>query len=72
MKCNLTCIPLLVASFVVFSCGSPKENDTGTTPAEAAKTVDTPKVTSARPAHWGYEGEDGPDKWSALSAAYNL
>jgi carbonic anhydrase len=35
------------------------------------QTADSVKPT-ARPAHWGYEGEDGPEKWSELSPVYSL
>jgi carbonic anhydrase len=28
--------------------------------------------TSARPVHWGYEGEDGPTNWASLSPVYAL
>lgn len=45
---------------------------TGTSEASprAADSVDT--KTSARPVHWGYEGEDGPQAWATLSPAYAL
>src|SRR5688572_20508283 len=36
-----------------------------------ADTVKTEPV-SARPAHWGYAGEDGPTAWATLSPVYAL
>jgi carbonic anhydrase len=73
MKRNFLSLLLLVSTVFLFSCGSPKENDTSTTTPDAAQPEDTPSISSsARPVHWGYEGEDGPDKWSSLSPAYNL
>jgi carbonic anhydrase len=73
MKSNFPSLLVFVSTIFLFSCGSPKENDTSTTTPAAAQPVDTPaKSSSARPVHWGYEGEDGPDKWSSLSPVYNL
>jgi len=60
-----------IAITCVVSCNS---NPTGTT--EQTATVDpAPDQTapaSARPVHWGYEGEDGPDHWASLSPVYAL
>lgn len=33
---------------------------------------DQPTVATDRPAHWGYSGENGPEKWAKLSPAYAL
>jgi len=32
----------------------------------------TPAPLSARPVHWGYDGDDGPANWSSLSPVYAL
>jgi len=39
-------------------------------PHETRKPLPPGAETSARPAHWGYEGEDGPSHWASLNAAY--
>ncbi len=40
------------------------------TAADAPATKAAPAADSARPAHWGYEGEDGPPYWPKLSPVY--
>lgn len=44
------------------------------TKEESSTPQDQPSVapTSARPVHWGYEGEDGPGNWASLSPVYAL
>jgi len=62
----LTWITLLGAYF--YSC-KPKTNEV----AEATTVSDsTVAPASARPVHWGYEGEDGPSNWASLSPVYAL
>lgn len=39
-------------------------------PKPATVAVAAPPAESARPAHWGYEGELAPAKWGSLSPAY--
>lgn len=44
---------------------------------ETARVADTalptpPSTASARPVHWTYSGEDGPESWARLSPAYAL
>jgi len=63
---------LLVSAFVVatIGCGQQagqeaEQQDAATQPKDTAKA-------SARPAHWGYDGEDGPAHWASLSETYNL
>jgi carbonic anhydrase len=38
--------------------------------SDASATKAVPASDSARPAHWGYEGEDGPPYWPKLSPVY--
>jgi carbonic anhydrase len=45
---------------------APKELESS--PATATPAAST--ATSARPAHWGHEGEHGPAKWGSLNPAY--
>ncbi len=53
---------------LVWSCtNKPKENDETTTHAVDSTAV---QQTSARPVHWGYEGENGPTMWASLSPVY--
>jgi carbonic anhydrase len=54
---------------LLWSCtNKPKENDETTTHAVDSTPV---QQTSARPVHWGYEGENGPTKWASLSPVYS-
>lgn len=60
---------LIVASFVTLLL-------TQCSPKDKAKPESTdtnpPSASSARPVHWGYEGEDGPANWATLSPVYAL
>ena len=64
--------PILVVGIAVtlmVSCNSkPAETSEQTTVADTVK----PAPVSARPAHWGYAGEEGPTAWATLSPAYAL
>lgn len=69
MRNNHLSFICLAAAFT-FQCASkPTE-----TPPPADPPSDTTPVerTSARPVHWGYEGEDGPSGWAKLSPTYAL
>ncbi|WP_077348861.1 carbonic anhydrase [Algoriphagus sp. A40] len=65
--------PILAMGIALAFLGSCNSKPAETT-ADAVTTVDTIASTpvSARPAHWGYEGEDGPAAWATLSPAYAL
>lgn len=55
---------------LLWSCtNKPKESDETTT--HAVDSTTSPQ-TSARPVHWGYEGENGPTKWASLTPVYAL
>jgi len=56
-----------LSSALLASCTS-KPTDSSEASATKADSVD--KKVSARPAHGGYEGEDGPQAWATLSPAY--
>lgn len=51
-----------------FNC-TPKPAETAN---QTADSVQATASTSARPAHWGYEGEDGPAQWASLTPVYAL
>ena len=53
------------------ACNAP-EQDQKNTSAAAPATQTKDSTPSARPAHWAYEGEDGPAFWANLSPAYAL
>lgn len=60
----------LMASLAWFTCTTKmQEHDSG---AAAPAEVGQPQNSSARPVHWGYEEEDGPENWASLSPAYRL
>lgn len=63
---KLTHIILVISIVTIASCSSK--------PTESTVSTDTVKTApvSARPVHWGYEGEDGPTAWAALSPVYAL
>ncbi|MFZ2905569.1 MAG: carbonic anhydrase family protein [Cyclobacteriaceae bacterium] len=68
MNCKLLSFGFGMLAISVTSCtNKPKE----ATEPVAADSV-APAPTSARPAHWGYAGEDGPGTWATLSPAYAL
>ena len=59
------------AAFVVMLIGCTlKESDT----SESSSSPESSREisASARPVHWGYEGEDGPGNWASLSPVYAL
>ena len=69
---NLNSTPIVVMGIAVALLASCNSKPTET--AEQTSDTDTVKAApvSARPAHWGYAGEDGPTAWSTLSPAYAL
>ncbi len=57
---------------LVVSCGQqPQESAEQATSADT-KTTAQAAPASARPAHWGYDGNDGPSNWASLSPVYAL
>ena len=59
---------ILLSAFIL-SC-KPKASEPVT--SEPAADSVKPQPTSARPVHWGYSGEEGPQNWAALSPVYAL
>ncbi len=64
---------LFVAVLFIISCQqkASKEETNAVTADTTAKVAET-KTESARPVHWGYEGEEGPQGWASLSPVYAL
>ncbi|MFN5169890.1 MAG: carbonic anhydrase [Cyclobacteriaceae bacterium] len=62
---HLNYLALLLAS----ALGCTTKSTSTDTPANKP---DSTQTTSARPVHWGYEGEDGPAGWATLSPVYAL
>lgn len=54
-----------IAFSLLASCNSKHEK------TDEFKEVHPPQATD-RPAHWGYSGENGPEKWAKLSPAYAI
>lgn len=67
---NLT-INLIIIISLFISCNSKPAKDTvEDTPPPAP--AEEEKQASARPAHWGYGGDEGPASWGSLSPVYAL
>ncbi|HEY3404984.1 MAG TPA: carbonic anhydrase family protein [Ohtaekwangia sp.] len=58
------------ALLVMLACCTSKPAETTSQTTDSVQTA--PTVTSARPVHWGYDGEDGPASWASLSPVYAL
>ncbi len=63
MKREITTI-LLSSMFALSACSAIGNQGGAAQP--------TPSTSSHAKAHWGYEGEDGPAHWAALSSDYQL
>ena len=64
---------IITAALLLFvSCNNESEKAKNIS-ADTAKTeqVDAASKPSARPAHWGYSGDEAPAKWVSLSPAYS-
>jgi carbonic anhydrase len=63
----------ILLSFLILTFLGCKEN-TSQNNVLAPQVIDSSalKSVSARPVHWGYSGENGPEKWGSLSPVYNL
>lgn len=75
MQTKKTLFSVLFISVLLCSCDSKSKNARETsardsTSAVSDSTLATPP--SARPVHWGYEGEKGPANWASLSPVYAL
>ena len=56
MKAIFSILPAFFVLFILAACKKPADN--------------AAHGRSARPAHWGYEGENGPEYWPTLNPAY--
>jgi carbonic anhydrase len=65
-KINLS--PILLLGMGVALLASCNSKQVETTVADSVKA----EPVSARPAHWGYAGEEGPAAWATLSPVYAL
>lgn len=61
IKFGLTTLALAA---VLFGCSSPQNAANNASPTESASE------TAAVPAHWTYEGEEGPSNWAELDPTY--
>lgn len=70
MKCKTILDSLcLFVLLSILSCSSDRSKQ----PTEQANdTSGSVSKTTARPAYWAYEGEDGPAAWATLSPAYAI
>ena len=66
MKTLFNTLFLLSIISFVYSC-TPKTKEA----AQDDKTTQAKKEQSARPAHWGYEGNVGPTNWASLDPVYS-
>ncbi len=62
-------IGILAASFLMGACAEKKEKSKEGDPATEVQAPE-PEKQSARPTHWGYEGDDGPSNWASLDPVY--
>lgn len=67
---NLAWIIVMTAIYTI-SCTS-KPTETSEQSVSADSVSNQPAAVSARPVHWGYDGEDGPEQWASLSPVYAL
>lgn len=69
---NNTTIKSALLSSLLFSCQSPKPEQHQETNVTDTPQVIVEKKETARPAHWSYSGDSGPDSWGKLSPVYDL
>jgi carbonic anhydrase len=64
-----TFLTIILFSSCLLGC-KPKTNDT----ADSVPATDSikPQPISARPVHWGYSGDEGPQNWASLTTVYAL
>jgi carbonic anhydrase len=62
---------LFLATFFIVSCDTKPKDAAATSQSDTTQVKPAPaEKPSARPVHWSYEGEAGPEKWGALSPVY--
>lgn len=54
------------------ACSAPQAEEHTAAPTPDTLATAPPAPASARPVHWGYQGEAGPASWSTLSPVYAL
>lgn len=64
-------ISLGTLSSLTLSCNSGSGGNEQTTAQDTVSTQ-VKEPVSARPAHWGYDGDDGPSAWASLDPVYAL
>jgi carbonic anhydrase len=68
MTLKLYTIVFGVLAFAISSCS----NKSGETNEQVASDSVPPVSSSARPVHWGYDGDSGPSSWASLTPVYAL
>jgi len=69
MKTLFNTLLVLGAIILVYSC-TPKQKEEAQGEKDQVKKEQPAKAT-ARPAHWGYDGNDGPANWASLDPVYS-
>jgi len=66
--------PIFCVAFFFIACNSGKVKEVSNSDADSSATTKDSHVEkeSARPVHWTYSGEDGPEHWASLSPVYAL
>src|SRR5262245_60253193 len=64
--------PIFCVSFLGIACNSGHVKEVSSSQPDSSSTAKDSHTgkESARPAHWTYGGEDGPEHWASLSPAY--
>lgn len=75
MKFTLQFFVCVLSIAIIAACAPASNGDEQETPdTDTAQIEQEPEqakpAETARPAHWGYQGEDGPANWGKLSPAY--
>jgi len=64
---------LCIAVLSIISCQQKaSKEETAAVPTDTTTKVTETKTESARPVHWGYEGDNGPQGWATLTPVYAL
>lgn len=71
LKSSVALSALVALATLTVACGDKKAVETTTT-AAAVETTVASSTTAKAPAHWTYEGEEGPSHWGELDPAYAL
>lgn len=59
---------IVILIIVISSCSTKPQATTEQVAVDSVATAST----SARPAHWGYDGDSGPARWASLTPVYAL